>query len=253
MINAFKFGRIVGASLVFLSFGLSGCTTPKTDLGPNGIFDPHEAANRETHELNRKLDRALVRPAGKAYTKVLSDPVEDMIVNFADNLGTPGSIVNQLLQGRFADAGKNTVRFSINTVFGFGGLFNAAGDFGVEANPSDFGETLYVWGLPEGAYVELPLLGPSTERDTAGKVVDFFIDPLGLVIKSPEKYYGTAAGVASKVGQRGRYSDTVDSILYESADSYSQAQMMYLQSRRHELRGEKEAVYEDPYKELYGE
>lgn len=227
--------RTLFAICSLAAFSVAGCTQPGANHIDGEVFDPHEAVNRQNHELNRALDQNFVRPVGVGYTNAIPDDLEDSIGNFSSNLGLPGTVVNNLLQGNVEGAVLNTVRFVVNTTLGFGGLFDAAGDFGIEEVPGDFGQTLYVWGVPEGAYVELPLAGPSTERDAVGKVVDLFTNPLSYVLPSPDKYIGTAAGAASKVGQRGRYADAVDSILYNSADSYSQARGIYLQNRRFKL------------------
>ncbi|MEC3859803.1 VacJ family lipoprotein [Mesobacterium sp. TK19101] len=237
--------RLFAATALALS--VAACSTPGPGQAPDGIWDPYETTNRRTHEFNKGLDRALVRPAGKGYATVVPDEVQDVVSNFADNLGTPASMVNQTLQGDVAGVMHNFFRFTINSTIGLLGLFDPATDMGLPERPSDFGQTLQVWGVPEGAYVELPLLGPSTERDTAGRVVDMFTNPLEYALPRPERYYGTATRVASKVGDRGRYSDTVDSILYESADSYAQARLIYLQNRRFELGEEAKDTYIDPY------
>lgn len=214
---------------------VAGCSQPGPNHTAGAPFDPNESVNRQNHELNRTLDKNFVRPVGVGYTKIIPDDLEDSIGNFSSNLGLPGTVVNNLLQGNIEGAFRNTARFVVNTTLGFGGLFDAAGDFGIEEIDGDFGQTLYVWGVSEGAYVELPVLGPSTERAAVGKVVDLFTNPLSYVLPSPEKYIGTGAGVASKVGDRGRYAEAIDSILYNSADSYSQARGIYLQNRRFKL------------------
>ncbi len=216
-------------------------------MSPDGVYDPYERQNRKVHAFNRGLDRAIVRPAAIGYSTILPDEIEDSVGHFAKNLGQPSVVVNSVLQGDFRGAGISTVRFLTNSVLGIGGLFDVATDFDVPQHDTDFGETLYVWGVGEGAYLELPVLGPSTQRNTAGKVVDLFTNPLSYTLESPEAYYGTIAGVASGLGTRGRFSDTVDSILYESADSYAQARLIYLQNRRFEL-GDGEAATEiDPF------
>ena len=213
----------------------------------DGVNDPYERQNRKVHAFNRGLDRAIVRPAAIGYSSVLPDEVEDSVGNFASNLGQPSVAVNSLLQGDFRGAGISTVRFVTNSVLGLVGLFDVASEFNVPRHDTDFGETLFVWGVGEGAYLELPVLGPSTQRNTAGKVVDLFTNPLSYVLDSPESYYGTVAGAASGLSTRGRFSDTVDSILYESADSYAQARLIYLQNRRFEL-GDGESTEEiDPF------
>lgn len=218
-----------------------------------GVFDPYEAANRQTHEFNRTLDRTLLRPAGKGYAAVVPEDIQDRVGNFADNLSEPSHAVNHALQGDVEAAVVNLYRFVVNSTLGLGGLFDAAGEFDVNGEDTDFGETLHVWGAPEGAYVELPLLGPSNERDAVGEVVDLFTDPLSYVLPKPEKYYGTAAKLVDRVGDRGRYADTVDSLLYESADSYAQARLLYTQNRRFELGGGGSDAYVDPYSDPYSD
>jgi phospholipid-binding lipoprotein MlaA len=238
-------------------FILAACasTAPTTEAG--GIHDPFEKQNRKIHAFNRGLDKALVRPAARGYSSFIPDPIEDSIGNFASNLGQPSVIVNSLLQGDLKGAGLSTTRFLTNTVLGFGGFVDAAAEFEIPEHETDFGQTLYTWGAGEGAYVELPALGPSTVRNTTGKIVDLFTNPLSYAVDSPEKYYGTLAGAASRLSDRGRYSDTIDSILYDSADSYAQARLIYLQNRRFELGDEtvNDSVdpYSDPYEDPYAQ
>ncbi|MGR1581810.1 MlaA family lipoprotein [Thalassobius sp. S69A] len=234
----------LGAAVLIAA--LAGCTVAGPDHPQGEIFDPYEEGNRKTHEFNRALDRALVRPAAKGYVTVVPEGIAISVGNFAENLGEPSSAVNHALQGDVPGVARNVTRFVINVTLGFGGLFDAASDLGLYPDESDFGETLHVWGAPEGAYVELPALGPSTERDAAGKVVDLFTNPLSYVLPTRERNIGKVAEVAAKVGDRGRYADIVDSILYESADSYAQGRTMYLQNRRHELGMATEDTYIAP-------
>ena len=241
--------RLLRSGLSILGVAaLAACSAPDTTVDRGqGINDPYEQTNRSIHAFNRGLDRALVRPAAKGYSSLLPDEIEDSIGNFAENVSLPGVTVNALLQADGRTAGLSVVRLLVNTGLGFGGLFDVASDFGIEEADTDFGETLHVWGAGEGVYVELPGIGPSTGRDAAGKVVDVFTNPLSYILPSPEKYYGTGASVAARLGDRGRFSDTVDAILYESADSYAQARLIYLQSRRFEL-GDTSATPEiDPF------
>lgn len=234
-------------TLLMLVGSLSACASGMDRNPTDGIHDPYETGNRKTHAFNRKLDQNLVRPASKGYTTILPDEVEDVVGNFATNLGTPSDAVNSLLQGNMKGTGLSVLRFVVNSTIGIGGLIDAASELGIPDHETDFGETLYVWGANEGAYVELPLLGPSTQRDAVGKVVDLFTNPLSYVVDSPESYYGTAASVAARLGDRGRFSDTIDSILYESADSYAQGRLIYMQNRRFELGQEDESSEIDPF------
>lgn len=226
---------VISLSVLAVVTAVGGCTRPGPAQDLAQPFDPYEKTNRANHALNRAVDRALLRPAGKGYVAVIPQPVQAGVSNFAANLALPGAIANTLLQGRLGEAGQNSLRFALNSTIGIGGLFDASSQFGLYEADADFGETLAVWGAEEGAYIELPLLGPSTERDAVGKLVDLFTNPLSYMVQSPEKYYGTAASVASRLGDRGAYADAIDSVLYNSADSYAQLRMIYLQNRRFEL------------------
>lgn len=234
---------------VFLGV-VSACTVPDHKLAPDEVFDPHEKFNRQIHAVNRGIDRAFFRPASKGYVTIVPAPMVTSFSQFTDNLSEPSNLVNSLLQGDGKKAGTAVARFLINSTIGFGGLADPATEFGIPARNTDFGETLYVWGVPEGAYVELPVLGPSTERDAVGTFVDIFTNPVDHVADLP-KNTGTYAKIIQRMGDRGRYSDTVDSILYESADSYAQARIIYLQNRRFELAGAGRDTYVDPYEDAY--
>ncbi len=232
-------------------FVLWACAAPV----PSGINDPDEAANRQIHAFNRTVDRALLKPASGAYGGVIPEPLRQGVSNFASNLDIPGDVANGLLQGRPGKAMENTLRFAINSTLGIGGLFDPARAMGIEGDPTDFGETLHVWGVPEGAYQELPLVGPSTDRDTVGAIVDLALNPVRLAFPGRLGTAATVAGVAETLGDRYRFSDTVDSVLYDSADSYAQARLLYLQNRRYELgqtgAGGAEDDFVDPYEDPY--
>ncbi|MDO8985023.1 VacJ family lipoprotein [Cypionkella sp.] len=211
------------------------------------VGDPGEAFNRKVFAFNVGVDKAVLQPisgvAGSGRGPILTG-----VHNFAANLDTPGDIVNNVLQGRLMRAARNTLRFGVNTTAGIGGLFDPSTALGLPAQETDFGETLYVWGVAEGNYQMLPILGPSTARDTVGIAVDYAINPLRFLIKSPESDYVTGAKVIDKIGSRARHSDTVDSILYDSADPYAQARLLYLQNRHYTLgQAPTDDSFEDPY------
>lgn len=238
---------------------LAACATGTPDA--NGINDPREQQNRKVHAFNKQLDTAIVRPVAVAYSNAMPDDLENSVSNFASNLSLPGVVVNNILQGNIEGAFTNTVRFVVNSTLGFGGIHDPASDFGIAEVDADFGQTLYVWGVGEGHYLDSPVFGPGTQRRLAGRIVDFVIDPVGYVVPSPEKYYGTGAKVISGVGARGRFAGTIDSVLYDSADSYAQARLIYLQTRRFELgygagsAGSNAASdpYFDPYEDPYAQ
>lgn len=226
---SFRVLRAVGA--VAMVAGLSACSVAPPG---GGIHDPYEPVNREVHAFNVGLDRAVLRPASRAVRA--ADPASfQWVVNFSDNASLPGMVVNATLQGDGEAAAQNTIRFLINTTLGWFGLIDWAGPLGFEERSTDFGQTLAVWGVPEGAYLEVPLLGPSTERDAAGEVVDILLDPLEVLGAPPQSRWSTPARAGEIVVERGTFGATIDQLLYESADSYAQARLLYLQNRRFEL------------------
>jgi phospholipid-binding lipoprotein MlaA len=241
---------------------VSGCTLPSAEQAASGeIFDPFEESNRGVHAFNRDADRLLFRPTSKGYASVIPTGVQDSIGYFSDNLSMPGNALDSLLQGNLKQMGQALARFAINTTIGFGGFGDAATAFGIPAVDTDFGETLYVWGVPAGAYLELPILGPSTQRDAVGTFVNLFTNPLTFAPVRIIDNIGVYAEVLRRLGDRGRFSDTYDSILYESADSYAQTRVIYLQNRKFELARGKDGAYfdvysdpyADPYEDIYAE
>jgi len=247
--RARRFAQLFAGAALLL---VAACAAPQQTL-EQGINDPYEAHNRAVHAQNLKLDQILVKPASNTYGHILPEPVRNGVANFAGNVNLPGVVVNDLLQLKIGDALSNSSRFLFNTTLGIGGVLDPADAMGLYEKPNDFGKTLYVWGVPEGPYVELPLLGPATQRDMVGKVVDLFTNPLTYKLPTPERYIGTVANVAVKLGDRYRYSNTVDSILYDSSDSYAQARLLYLQHRRFQLSGGKSDESTDVFDELYGQ
>lgn len=250
-----KSGKFVAGVAVCLL--LAACAgTP----GADGINDPYEATNRSVHGFNRGLDRALVGPAAKGFGSAVPQPVQRVVGNVADTLDIPGDVANDLLQFNLGDAAQNTLRLAVNLTMGVAGLFDASTAIGLPGKPTDFGETLHVWGVGEGVYVELPIVGPSTARDAAGTVVDVVLNPVRLALPKKEAMAATVVKLFARLGDRDRYAETVDSILYESADSYAQARLLYLQNRRFELGQGGEAAgaaadddFIDPYEDPYGQ
>ncbi|MFC5739190.1 VacJ family lipoprotein [Sinirhodobacter huangdaonensis] len=238
-----------GAAVVVLA--LVGCAAQSES--PTGINDPYEKTNRQMHAFNKGVDEALFK-ARPGQPRTVDNGFVRSVSNVGSNLGLPGKVVNSLLQGRPEPAVKNTFRFLINSTIGLGGVFDPAGSsFSLPETDTDFGETLAVWGVREGAYVELPVFGPSTERDAVGTVVDIAMNPVGQVLKGADAAAASTARVAGKVADRKIHGDIVESILYDSADSYAQARLLYLQNRRYQLSGQEynDAQAWDPYADPY--
>lgn len=210
--------------------------------------------NRHIHNFNKGLDSHVIGPTADLVKGDDGAPKDgqpglaDMVINIGANLSLPGKVVNSLLQGRPDPAAQNLLRFAVNSTVGIGGLMDPAGfHMGLTEVDTDFGQTMAVWGVPEGAYVELPVLGPSTQRDTVGKAVDLVIDPWRFALDTPEWLGTIGLRAASKAGERARFSDTVDSVMQGSTDSYAQTRLIYLQHRRHDVGERGDAI--DPYAE----
>lgn len=235
-----------------LTAALGACATDSArQRAGSGINDPAEPVNRAVHSFNRGVDRVIFRPASKGYVAVVPDPMITSFSNFAENLNNPGMAVDYLLQGKPKEAGIAVGRFLLNTTFGLAGFFDPSSEMGIPRIDTDFGETLHVWGFGEGAYVELPLYGPSTTRDAVGVVINTFTTPLNFTPTRAVDNIGVWAELVRRMGDRGRYSDTIDSILYGSADSYAQARLIYLQNRRFELASGDDSAYLDLYTDPY--
>ncbi|MCB1646324.1 MAG: VacJ family lipoprotein [Pseudomonadales bacterium] len=140
--------------------------------------DPWEKMNRVTHQFNDVADRVVLKPLARGYQKITPDPVEQSVGNFFSNLLEVRNIVNNLLQGKLLDALSDTGRLVINTTLGAGGLFDPAQSLGLEKHNEDFGQTLRTWGVPQGPYLVLPFLGPSTLTDAIGRPANSYLDPV---------------------------------------------------------------------------
>ena len=234
--------------IIVLSLALAGCS-----VAPEGatIHDPYEDRNRSIHAFNKDLTGSLGGD-GESSGPRIPPEIAEHVINFADNVALPGAVLNNVLQGDIAGASTNTMRFIINTLIGVAGIWDPADTIGLEEVETDFGQTLTVWGAPEGAYLELPFVGPSTERDLAGDIVDVLIDPLGHFLTDDQAIVASVGSLAGRVVKIDQVGDTIGDVLNESADSYAQARLIYLQNRRFEL-GLDAAEVADPYADLYGD
>lgn len=232
---------------------LTFCGVAACSVAPEGttVHDPYEARNRAVHDFNKTAFSAFSSD-DESSGPFLNPEVAEVVLNVADNVALPGTILNNALQGDIDGVSINTMRLILNTLVGVGGLFDPAGAIGLEEVSTDFGQTLAVWGAPEGAFLELPLVGPSTERDFAGDIVDMVIDPLGLLVTDDQAVAATVASLAGRVVKIDQAGDVIGDVLAESADSYAQARLIYLQNRRFEL-GLDDNSGIDPYDDLYGD
>jgi phospholipid-binding lipoprotein MlaA len=227
---------------------VSGCAAAPD---PSSLdWDPFEPQNREAHAVNVPADRTVYGPVARAYGSTVPQPVRRGITNLRNNWRLPSQVIQYGLQGRGTDAAKSTTRFMVNTLMGLGGLIDPAAEMGLPYDETNFDETFYRWGLPEGGYWELPLLGPGTQRDWTGWGLDQLSDPVYYVVPVAAGWALVGLGGLDIVNDRYELDTVVQSLLHESADSYTAQRITYLQNMRARLQGgtdidELEDVYAD--------
>ena len=213
----------VGATLALVV--AQGCAT-----APGGNpSDPFESFNRSVFSFNDSLDRAVIKPVAIAYRDVTPSPVRTGVTNFFGNLKDVWSVVNNGLQGKGEYAGDSLGRVMINTVFGLGGLLDMAGEANIPKHTEDFGQTLGVWGVPAGPYLVLPVLGPSTVRDTAALIVDTQGDVVSTTGNIPVR---NTLQVTRAVNIRANLLKAGNLLDEAALDRYTFAREVHLQRRR---------------------
>ncbi len=204
--------------------------------------DPLEIPNRLIFSFNQALDAAIIRPAAVVYRDLVPQYLRDRVRNVLRNLRSPVILANDLLQGNLDRAGTTTRRFVINSTAGIFGIWDVAVDMGDPYHAEDFGQTLGSYGIGEGPYLMLPLLGPSNVRDATGRVVDYFLDPLTYIADHYDKdewllYRAAAEGIDF----RERNLATLDEIERDALDFYARLRSLYRQRREAEIRNDLEA------------
>ena len=217
----------VGAALALVV--AQGCAT-----APGGNpSDPFESLNRSVVSFNDSLDRAVIKPVAIVYRDVTPSPVRTGVTNFFGNLKDVWSVVNNGLQGKGEHAGDSLGRVMINTVFGLGGLLDMAGEANIPKHTEDFGQTLGVWGVPAGPYLVLPVLGPSTVRDTAALIVDTQADVVSTTGNIPVR---NTLQVTRAVNVRANLLKAGNLLDEAALDRYTFAREVHLQRRRSLIR-----------------
>jgi phospholipid-binding lipoprotein MlaA len=238
-----RFLSPTGVLVLVLLLAVAGCARGPISSTPN---DPFEATNRAWFDRNLALTSAFSGGA-EPEAEPRDRPGLRLVRNFGSNLGTPSHVINDLLQVRPDRAMQNTLRFAVNSTIGLAGLFDPASHIGLTGRSTDFGETLHRWGAPEGAYVVLPVLGPSTERDTIGMIVDSLINPWDFVVTPQQARAITVARWAGRFASAREYADLIDANVIRTEDPYAQARLLFLQARRHHLGIQTEDDSFDPY------
>ncbi len=219
----------VVVSILFV-LGLHGCaTTPNADAGDQqssqNQTDPYENLNRKVYNFNDKVDDYVAKPVADAYKFITPDFMETGISNFFNNLKSVNVVANDILQGKFEQSGKDTGRFLMNTTLGMAGFFDVAKTVGLSQNDEDFEQTLAVWGVPQGTYLVLPLLGPITTRGIPGAVFDTAANPVN--------YVGIPAQALSLINTRANAEGSLKFIDEAALDPYVFTRESFLQWRTH--------------------
>lgn len=215
-------------SLAAVALLVSGLVSGLAAIPACADDDRFENLNRKMFYVNDRLDHYALRPAAVTYTTVMPDPLEKGIENFFSNLDEVGNVVNDLFQGKFNQAAHDSGRFLLNTTLGLGGLFDVAKRAGLEkSDGEDFGQTLAVWGVGEGPYLMLPLIGPSTLRDAPSKFVDSITSPFSYV--DDVRTRNSARGVDLLAKRAGLLE--IDRVI--SGDKYLFVRDVYLQRSRY--------------------
>ena len=215
---------------------LSSCAGKPGD----GTNDPFETVNREIFDINMSLDKAILRPITQAYVDVVPDPIRDMVNNLLFHLKEPVTLASDILQGEWDRAGQTTARIVGNTAVGFG-MWDVMGSSGAKGHKEDLGQTLAVWGVPEGPYLVLPILGPSNIRDGAAELAQSLYDPVDFVTDTyldydTNFYVSGSRTTFTAIDKRAQVLGKLAELEKTSLDFYATIRSLYRQKRQDEIR-----------------
>lgn len=220
-----NFKAIILATCVLTLATLSGCATQSNK-------DPLEGLNRGIYKFNDVADKAIIKPVATAYKTVTPSPIRTGFNNFFNNLGSITTVINDLLQLKLANAFTDAGRFVINSTFGLAGFIDVAGMDKIQNHKEDFGQTLGHWGVGNGAYLVLPLLGPSSLRDATGLAVDTFTtDPIQYPRNIGQIRLSNQLRAAQFLDKRTELLTATDLVDEASLDPYAFTRDAYLQKR----------------------
>jgi phospholipid-binding lipoprotein MlaA len=208
------------------------------DIGSNylaiseKINDPFEAINRKTFKFNQVFYNVVMNPINGLYTNIIPEYGRDRITSFTNNLNTPVYCINNILQGDFQGAFVTFWRFVINSTYGIGGLYDVAFETGLKDEREDFGRTMAVYGAKPGAYLIIPLIGPSSFRDLSGRLVNIAIDPFTYLMKTNQLIARNSIYYVDSYSQN---KDLIDNVNKNSLDPYASLRSLYMQNREKDI------------------
>ncbi|MGH8762223.1 MAG: MlaA family lipoprotein [Nitrosospira sp.] len=235
--------------LLMCTMLFTGCATMRSQDQYTDPIDPYEKINRKSYTFTDMVDRKIVEPIADVYMDYVPTPMQRSIGNFYDNIGYPNVILNAFLQGKVRQGFQDTLRFTVNTTIGLGGLFDMASPMGLPPHDEDFGQTLGVWGMDAKTYIFIPLLGPSSNRDVPGLPVTVFTNGLFyigvFVIGAPVTVPLSILGIVDK---RARLSGPMRIRDEAAVEPYLFVRDGYLQQRKHLIYdgNPPPASYDDP-------
>ena len=194
-----------------------------------GESDPFQSINKKTHNFNQTLDANLATPVARIYKIITPDILEIGVTNFTHNVEDLSVALNNILQGKINEGVSDIFRFTINSTLGLAGFIDIASNLGFKKHDEDFGQTLAIWGIPDGPYLVLPGLGPSTLRDTLAMIPDAFLTPLYVINHDRTSYSLTAIDL---IDTRARYLGLESVVI---GDEYLFYRDAYLQSREFDI------------------
>ncbi len=223
------------------------------------VKDCFESVNRGVFAFNQGLDKVIFKPLAKGYRK-LPQPIRSGTSNIINNLGNVVTIPNNILQGQVKDASMNSLRLIINSTLGIAGIFDVASYYGIEKrDKEDYGQTLGTWGVREGCYFVLPVLGPTTVRDSIGSLVNVMGGDAwyNVTVANDTQYFNEAdyylSRVLSGVDFRAKNLESFDSLEKTSIDLYASIRSLYLQDRQRKIQNidqATETMNDDDWEEI---
>lgn len=225
-------------ALIASAVCLTACASTPPETGETVIYDPLEPLNRQIYGFNESVDKAILGPVARGYVNTVPEPARDGVTNFLVNTNSPVVFANDILQAKPQRAAETLSRFIINTTIGLGGLVDVAGKSGLEGHTEDFGQTMAVWGVPNGIYFMAPFLGPSNLRDTTGRIVDMAFDPLTWIeygLSDLDLYISSSRVVVTAVDTRARLDPAFEN-LRTQPEPYIALRRAYTSNRESQIR-----------------